>query len=340
MKVSSLLQSIELRDDKSVDTILGDLEVAADCSNIRIKSQRVEFPWDEQAERAVATYLKLPKAYLHRCDPEFRAHTVNHWFAHAANADTSVEYTARAEEGPALIALQSPDRPVLPLSAVGDIVTRIFHPDDDIVLLLRDESKFHLDVMTTHSVTVPPVESLPDRRVGDITRGGVRILATPHTSTPPVVQQYLHRLVCTNGMTEPRAEGTIKLRGRTLPEVLAELEAAAEKVLASLDDKLTAYATMATKRIPGNPATFAFRVAQESGIGPAATERIMTRAGALPTTGEVSLYDIANIFTEVAQSGITYKTQTRLQEVAGAMTVDQDAQLARCESCEKPLDDR
>lgn len=338
MKVSSLLQSIELRDDKRYDTILGDLEVAADCTNIRVKSQSIEFPWDEQAERAVATYLKLPKAYLHRCDPEFRATTVNHWFRHASNADTAVEYTAQSTEGPLLVALQSPDRPVLPLATVGEIVTRIFDPEDQVVTLLRDESKFHLDIMTTHSVTVPPVESIPDRRVGDITRGGVRILATPHTSTPPVVQQYLHRLVCTNGMTEPRGEGTIKLRGRTLDEVLAELEAAAEKVLASLDDKLSAYAAMATKRIPGNPATFAFRVAQEHGIGPAATERIMSRAGALPTTGETSLYDVVNVFTEVAQSGITYKTQTKLQEVAGAMAVDPDAQLARCEACEKPLD--
>lgn len=339
MKVSSLLQSIELRDDKSVDTLLGDLSVAADGSALRVRSADLEFPWDEQAERAMATYLSLPKSYLHRCDPVFRAATVNHWLQFASNADTTVEYTDGDEKN--LIALQRPDRPVLPLRTVGEIVTRVFDPEDEIALLIRDESRFHLDVMTNHQVLVPNADGVPDRQweVGDITRGGVRILATPHTSTPPIVQEYLHRLVCTNGMTTERASGTIRLRGKTLPEVLEELEAAAEKVLGSLDDKLANYAKMAEKRIPGNPATFAFRIAEENGIGPQATERIMARAGALPTDGRTSLYDVANIFTEVAQSaGMQYKTTTKLQEVAGAMNAEQETVVNRCSSCEKPLD--
>lgn len=323
MKVESLMQAIELRDDKSHNTLLGDLEVSADCSSLRLKSSSIEFPWDEQAERAVAQYLSIPKTYLHKCEPEFRAHTVNHWIAAAEGAETTVEYMVRDDEN-ALIALQRPDRPVLPLSSVAEIVTRCFDPQDEVIQLLRDEAKFHLDVATSHSVEVPPVESLPDRRVGDITRGGVRIMATPHKSTPPVVQGYFHRLACTNGMTDDREEGTIRLKGRTAEELIEELEVAAQRVLGTMQERLNAYAATATKRVPGNPAAFAFRIAQETGLSNGVTERIMSRAGALPVDDEnVSIYDIVNIFTEVAQSGtkdIKYGTRVKMQEVAGAMT--------------------
>lgn len=331
MKVGALMQAIELRDDKSYGTILSDLEVAADCSTVRLKSSSIEFPWDEQAERAVAQYLSIPKTYLHKCDEEFRAHTVNHWIATNAGAETIVEYKTVNDE-PALIALQRPDRPVLPLRSVGEIVARIFDAEDDVVALVRDESKFHLDVATSHSVVVPPVESLPDRQVGDITRGGVRILATPHKSAPPVCQGYFHRLVCTNGMTDSRSEGTIALRGRTADELIDELERAAERVLGNMQERLNAYAATAQKRIPGNPATFAFRIAQENGLSAGITERIMSRAGALPVDDEnVSVYDIANIFTEVAQSGgVLYKNQVKMQEAAGAMAFAPETVENRC----------
>lgn len=319
MKVGALMEAVELRDDKSRGTILGDLEVSADCSSLRMKSAAIEFPWDEQAERAVAQYLSIPKTYLHRCDEEFRAHTVNYWIAANPGADTIVEYKTTNDE-PALIALQRPDRPVMPLRSVGEVVMRCFDPQDEVIELTRDESKFHLDIVTSHSVLVPPVESLPDRQVGDITHGGVRMLATPHKSTAPIVQGYLYRLVCTNGMTTSRNEGTISLRGRTADELIDELEAAAEKVLGGMQARLKTYAEMATKRVPGNPATFAYRIAQETGLGASVMERIMSRAGALPVNDEnVSVYDIANIFTEVAQSGVQYKTQVKMQEAAGAM---------------------
>lgn len=339
MKVSSLLQAVELRDDKSHETLLGHVEVAADCSSMAINGAHIEFPWDEQTERAVAQYLNLPKAYLHRCDPEFRAATVNHWLRNAEHATTTVEYTDVNGEMN-LVAMQRPDRPVMPLHQVGEIVARVFHPDDDIITLLRDDSKFHIDVATSHSVTVPPAPAIPDRRLGtvDTTRGGIRILATPHQSKPPIVQTYFHRLVCTNGMTAPRAESTIALRGKTVEEILVEMEEAASRLLGNMDAQLAHYADMANKRVRGNPATFAFRVAQENGIGARATERIMSRAGALPTDGQVSLYDVVNIFTEVAQSGMQYTGQVRLQEVAGTMTADAEATLNRCTSCEKPLD--
>lgn len=330
MKVESLMEAIELRDDKSTDTILSDLEVAADCSTLRLKSSSIEFPWDEQAERAVAQYLRIPKTYLHSCEPAFRAHTVNHWLAVHPGADTTVEYLSKQGENH-LIALQSPDRPVLPLQSVGDIVTRCFDPQDEVITLLRDESKFHLDIATNHTVEVPPVETIPDRRVGDITRGGVRILATPHKSTPPVVQGYFFRYVCTNGMTDDRAEGTVSLKGHTVPELIDELELAARKVLGNMQERLDDYAALATKRVPGNPATFAYRIAQENNLSAAVTERIMSRAGALPLDEErLSLYDVANIFTEVAQSGVKYGTQVKMQEIAGAMAFNTEITENRC----------
>jgi|GEM_PF-5217998 hypothetical protein len=338
MKVGALMEAIELRDDHSTNALLGEMEVSADCTSLRLRGASIEFPWDEQAERAVAGYLDIPKTYLHKLDPEFRAITVNHHLRTNERADTVVEWAAKENEPNQLIALQRPDRPVLPLRSVGEIVQRCFNAEDEVIWLKRDDKRFHLDIMTDHSVEVPPIESLPDRKIGDITRGGIRILLTPHSPTPPVMQRYFNRLVCTNGMCSPRDEGTISLVNTTLPGLIEEMERAAQRLLGDMQHALHQYAALAEQRVPGNPAAFAYRVAEETGLNAAVTQRIMARAGALPTDDpNVSLYDIANIFTEVAQSGISYATQVKMQEAAGNMAFAPEAALARCRSCEQKI---
>lgn len=336
VKIATLMEAAELRDDRSIDCVLGDLQVDADCSSLRVRTTNLAFPWDEQAERAVAGYLNIPKTYLHRCEPAFRASTVNHWLTQHDTADTTVQY-ARGGDHSYLIALQSPDRPVLPLTAVGKVITDVFDPNDDVINIARDEKTFHIDICTSHSVEVPPLRSMPDRAVGDITRGGVRITAAPHDSTAPTCQAYFHRLACTNGMTSLRSAGTIKLKGRTVLELIDELEIAAQRTLGGMNEYLADYAKLASTPVPGNPAAFTYRVAEENKLGPRLTEQLMGRVGGLPVE-DVSLYDIANVFTETAQSGgLTYKNTVKLQEIAGVMAFATDEMLNRCKSCEQQL---
>lgn len=336
MLVADLQEAMSGSSEQSRVVTLGDLEVTADADRLTVAGGP-EFPFDEQAERALAAYLDINKSYLAKCPPDLKQRNVNHWLGAKANTEAVVNFS-----GDHLVSVHQPDLLVLPLAEVSNIITRLFKADDEVVTLIRDEERFHIDIKTDHHVEVRPDERFLGRQVGDITHGGVRILATPFSTknlkkkTPPEVRTYLHRLWCTNGCTSPTAESTIRLRSHTLPEILQELEVATREVLSGLDDKLAAYAATADVAIPGNYTAFAYQLGRESELPVGIMDRIVSQTNNLPENS--SLYDILNIFTETANQGtVAYTRRADLQNLAGLMAFRTEHVVHRCSQCERPL---
>lgn len=332
MKVIDLLQTLDARHTHTIQVNLGDIQVAEDAATLQVYDE--QFPLDDLAENALANYLGINPAYLKKCPNDLKAMNFRYWLDHKSNALATLE---ASEDN--LLGIHRPDAMLLPLRRVYEIVSRVFQPEDDVRDLRRDTERVHLDVTTDrHAIVVPNPDGLPNRpAVGDITAGGVRILAHPNEAKAPTVQSYLHRLICANGMTTPESQGTIKIKGRTVPEVLQEMEEVAHQVLSTLDDKLADYAAMAHRPIPGgNPTSFAYQVGREAGLGQRVMDRIVQRANLLPADN-ATLYDVQQIFTEVANAGVSYSTMTRLQTVGGSMAFDTERVLHRCGACERLL---
>ena len=331
MKVSDLKPVLEGKNERSVDIRLGDLKVTSDASRLELHGTGQEFAFDESAERALSTYLGINKSYLAKCPPDLKSYNVNWWLQ--AKPDTNAVIEA---VGDAVITVHKPGLLILPLDKVADIVTRTFDPDNEIINLIRDDRWFHLDIKTDHHVEVRPDTRIEGRKqVGDITHGGVRILANPIEAKPPKVMTYLHRLWCTNGSTSPEKEGTISLKGRTVDEVLIELEAAAQQVMGDLDEKLAEYAALAERRPPGSPARFAYQLGREYGLTQRVMDRVMEQVNILPD--DASLYDIQQIFTQLANGNVNYRTMVNLQSLGGDMAFETDHVVHRCEMCERLL---
>lgn len=334
MLVSDLKQHIDRVQERSLSVSLADIEIDPDSSRIVLASGE-QFPLDEQAERSLATYLGVSKSYLAKCPPELKAHNLNFWLQRRGSAAAVIEATDDH-----WVTIHKPGMLILPLSRVAEVITDTMDPSYEIVSLIRNDTRFHIDIITDHHVEVEPDERIEDRRrgersVGDITHGGVRILSNPSEMQPPQVLTYLHRLWCTNGSTSPESEGVIRLKGNTVDDIFVEMEAACRRVMGDLDTKLAEYAALATMFPPGSPTRFAYQLGREYKLPQRMMDRVMERVNILPE--DATLYDIQQIFTELANGPVNYRMMTQLQHLSGDLAFHTDAVTHRCGTCERLL---
>jgi hypothetical protein len=319
--------------ERSLTTTLAEIEVDPDARSIRLSSGE-QFQLDEQAERSLSGYLGISKAYLAKCPPDLKAHNLNFWLQRRGHAAAVIEATDDH-----WVTIHKPGLLILPLARVADVVTGTLKPDYEIVSLIRNDTRFQIDVATDHQIEVAPDDRIDDRRqVGDITRGGLRITSNPTEVEAPIVQTYLHRLVCTNGLVSAEEEGTIRLKGHTIDDIFVEMEAACRSVLGDLDSRLAEYAALATQFPPGSPVRFAYQVGRERGLTQRVMDRIMERVNVLPD--DATIYDVLQVFTELANSGtVNYRTMLKLQGIGGELAFQTETITHRCGTCERILPD-
>ena len=324
----------EMGRERSLATTLGDLTVDDEARFVQMADGET-FQLDEQAERSLSQYLGISKAYLAKCPPELKAHNLNFWLQRRGNAAAVIEATDEH-----WVTIHKPGLLILPLARVAEVITETMQPDYEIVQLIRNDAKFHIDIITDHHVEVAPDDRIEDRSqgtrsVGDITHGGIRIISNPTEVEAPQVLTYLHRLWCTNGSTSPEAEGTIRLKGNTIDDIFVELEGACRRVMGDLDTKLADYAALATMFPPGSPTRFAYQLGREYALPQKLMDRIMERVNVLPE--DATLYDIQQIFTELANGAVTYKMMAKLQHLSGDLAFNTDHVTHRCGTCERLL---
>lgn len=331
MLVSELKDALApKRDDAVVVVDLGRVQVDDEVSALEIGPDH--YAVDEVVEKALATYLKIPHNYLFKkCTPELRAHQLRYWFERYAE----VEAQFNVERGH-IISIHSPELNAIPNSAVADVVTQLFKPDDKATLLL-DYGQLHLDVVSgAHQVEVPNPHGVPFRPVvSDVTGGGVRILTYPHQAKDPAVCAYFHRYVCTNGMTTEQKVGAISIKGSSVDEVVEEMKAAARKLMAGLDNALERYAATARVPVPGNLQSFAVQLAAEYNIKREVLDAVMALINQLGESA--TIYDVAQAFTNVAHNELPWPTRMKLQALGGTLVLDTERMIARCATCERLL---
>jgi hypothetical protein len=334
MLVADLKNHLTGVQERSLTTTLGDIEIDQDARSIRLNSGE-EFHLDEQAERSLAAYLGVSKAYLAKCPPDLKAHNLNFWLRRRENAAAVIESVDDH-----WVTIHKPGLLILPLARVADVITETMEPSYEVVQLIRNDTRFHIDIITPHHVEVEPDNRIEDRTqgtrtVGDITHGGIRIISNPTEVEAPQVLTYLHRLWCTNGSTSPEAEGSIRLKGNTIDDVFRELEDACQSVMGQLDDKLADYAALSRTSPPGSPVRFAYQLGREYGLTGKLMDRIIERVNVLPE--DATLYDIQQIFTALANGSVNYRTMIKLQHLSGDLAFNTESVTHRCGTCERLL---
>ena len=325
IQVGQLTEHLAKRAEGTITAKLGEFTVNDDAT-VLSAGHTAHFVLDESANHALARYLKIPPAYFDGLTPDFRATLLRYEFDRRQNADTVVESLAGE-----IVAVHQPSQIMLPVSRVVEVITKTLKPEDTVRRFLVDDQRLHVDVTTTdHNVVFPS-----DAEVGDITEAGLRILSHPYASKPPSVGTYLERLACTNGQTTPEKVGQVSIKGRTVDEVIAEMEVAAELVLSQLDEKLARYAATRSILVPGPPQAFVAQLAREAGVNRQVLDAVLDIVNQLPEP--VSVWDVQNAFTAVANIVERYSTMTRLQTLGGSLSFDAERMVERCGTCERLL---
>jgi hypothetical protein len=160
---------------------------------------------DEMAFRRLCGLVKAPPSYLERHSPELRAAVLA---AHARLGDFGRRPVIVAR-GESLLTIVRGHLVNLSELEVIDGVTDILGPESDRLVL----SKIVSDVDRLEVELVSPAKAT-EVRVGDIIHGGLSIVHSRYGEKATVIQSFIKRLVCQNGMTQ-RECPTINGIGRT-----------------------------------------------------------------------------------------------------------------------------
>jgi hypothetical protein len=303
-----------------------------------------QFAWGDRNTQVVTQFVKGPGyKYLLGQPLDWQRQVIQHHVTTMADADT-LWYI----EGSAIAGIYYPDTKIIPLVDVAERVANVFDMDDEATILYAPD-QVEIDVLSrAKAVTVPgipgvesrPMEGSLERNgiaIGDISEGGIRIII--HPSKPeraPEVHELWKRYVCTNGMTRKVAGSQIKLRGRTVPEILNEVENVARGIFEGLEGSGRAILHSAETPVPGATSDFIRQVAREHRINADTILRLQERGAELPTNPTV--YDVTQIITAMAnQENVPALTRRALQAIGGDLTIDTDRMVHRCTQCERPL---
>lgn len=346
IRVGELVSQLRTR-SRVVTARLGDVELVAsgeEAGRLRVGDE--EFPWGERNTQMVANFLKGPGyKYIQRQSLGWQATVVNHHIQEHADLDT-VWYV----EGNSIAGIYQPDTKIIPLVMVAEQVADVFAPDD-LANVLYSPDQVEINVTSNlKTVTVPGIPGMvatrpmegevehPDgRRVGDLSAGGVRIVIQPgKPERAPMVEEFWERLVCLNGLTRRITGSQINLRGRTVPQILEEMNNVMRAIWEGLDESAHAIRHSAQTPIPGAVSDFLRVVARERGINAATIMRLQERAAALPV--DPSVYDVTQIVTDLAnEEGLPVLTRRNLQAIGGDLAIHTADMVHRCAQCERPL---
>lgn len=336
MLVGELTENIAKRQESRFITTMGQIAVATDCSTMTVVPEDnvpQRYLMDEQATSVLSKYLKIPYSYVKECPPDERARTLSFWM----NRKPDVQVMFESVSGGIVAAFQ-PGLNLIPVKDVGAMVERLFKPEDQINQYLRSEDTFHLDISSDrYAVDIPNPNRVFGRpEVGDITRAGIRFQMVPNKVKAPSVGRYFHRLWCTNGCCTPINQGKVSITGLTVPEIIASMEEAAERLLSSMDDALDTYAKTAEMEVPGHPVSFAEQVGHDANLPRGVMHRVLEHVRQLPANA--SVYDVNQAFTAVGNE-TSYATRNRLQTLGGSLALNAPRMIERCTQCERLLVD-
>src|SRR5699024_3385599 len=139
--------------------------------------------------------------------------------------------------------------------------------NDEVVDARIEPDNFFADFIFSESKLEVPGYGTELRPDNDVTHDGIRPRQYQTTEAPIILETYLHRLVCTNGLSVYNPLDRVQIKGNTVDEVLTEIEEKSQEIFSGLDSYLEKYRESSTVPVEGNIQQLVRQLAREKGLG-------------------------------------------------------------------------
>jgi hypothetical protein len=290
-----------------------------------------EYANDEDSEALIASWASVPTALWNRMrasDPVWARRYLNEALDHLATDPGQVRVVNGERIAGIIKANQIPFDP----EQIVQVAVNVLGDLAPVIDMTATNQAFALDVVTTPQV----MPDLGDRRVGDITKAGLRFGLDTARNLAPTVNPYYYRLWCTNGCSSVHEDTKMDARGLTVDDVLVELEAKARLAFSMVESEVEAMYDLRNERV-ANPERTITRLAAEHGISNR-VERAWREgiAAYVEDASDMTMFDIVQSATNLANSDdISAMASRQLQSLGGELLTQH---VTRCQSCQSRLD--
>ena len=319
MQVNEIVDYVEQNGSRFIYTNLSNIEFSP--GNIKLQGADLDLALDTASLKKLSTYLGIPKAFLPKLNDGLQTEIVNYFL----NKDADNDVLLRYGNGNNFVNAYDGNAPIIPSEHIASAVEHVFNSEDRVR---------GLDLTNGIKVSVVTDQLTTEPRVGDVTEGGLRI--TANIGEVPVISTYLERLVCSNGMVVPSVTNQISLRGRTLEEIVDEMEFFAQKFLGEngeVEQALNNWSEMATIDVH-DPIQIIRRFCREHNLGSRMERRLIERIDELEGN---TYYDIINLITSMQHElNVSAAMRDALQLTGGLILSSED--VRHCNVCNHTLD--
>lgn len=293
-----------------------------------------EVPATKTGLEALGTYFNIPTKFLTRVQPDEQQFILDRRIERSEESNLVVQWSS---EGIIDVIKASSQR--LEVGEILDSVIEVMPENSLVVEWINTPEMFFLD-------TIVPVDfdryTGGDRKVGDITNGGLRFFQDRKRNLAPSVQQFMFRFGCTNGMQVTDNGLKIDARGAETFEILGSLRAKSREALDGLMHSIEAFYDLREQKIGEDRTGVLHRLVRENDL-PART--VVALEDALPgyltadfniaSAEEATMFHLVNLLTNQANSpDLAHNARRRLETLGGDLVNDH---IARCGFCHSRL---
>lgn len=288
-------------------------------------SPKVTVPATEQGIKAFGQWLDIPTKFLDRVEPDMKQYLLANLMTRTPG-ELNVLYSPKL--GVDLV--RDPNVKFIEPVRLVSIASDVIDPSAQVIENISTGDEFRLDVIVPENFDRGVGG---DKKVGDITRGGIRFgesLKANQTSVAPWVSEYMFRLICTNGMEREDSNLRIEARANTVDEVLRQFELMARRAFERVENTIGSFYEMRNQPVD-NPERTLIRRAEEQGL-PERTR--IALAEMAPALGDnPTMFDVVNLITNQAnQAGLRHGVRRNLERAGGAIVAEHAERCGHCQA--------
>lgn len=317
---------VELINKKSDDTkhsrfSFGDVAIL-EKSKVRVEDN--EYDVSENGLESLLEVLDIPKPYARRCPEDFLVDTMNFWIKQKEDNP----YALLAENN-VIRNFVKPEYPYIPIAQVWGEIENSLGNSFEIA-----NSHIGEDFVTAVALTPNYEKNVVD----SIVQGGVQFTYADSWSEFPSFETYLHRLICTNGMTAPvREHMKFRISGKSYSEIFGTMKVFLNKAVDNIGGMIEGLEMLNNDEVTNIKAVIK-KICEENGLPKKIYAALLEAASAreflqtIPDERITTMHDVINLVTYVG----SHNSELNSDHRANLLTIGGNSALyhaERCSSC-------